>query len=87
MAMSTISIHLPPFEAERTVNVEVSVNGKARRLNYRVEVFHWQDWCGPSEERAEGIKRMIAGYDKNWQLLEIGAPTDRDIPLTFKRIS
>jgi hypothetical protein len=85
--MSTISIHLPPIEAEKAVDVEVSINGMKRKLIYRVEVFRWEDWCQPLEGRAECVKRMISAYDKNWRLLEIGSPTDREVPLTFKRVS
>jgi hypothetical protein len=49
-------------------------------------VFRWEDWCRPSEHRAEGLKRMITAYDRAWQLMEIGAPTAVDVPLMFRRV-
>jgi predicted transcriptional regulator len=84
--MATVAIHLPPIDAERSVDVEVSINGRKRRYSYRVEVFRWEDWCRPKEERATGLKRMITNYDPSWQLMEIGAPTAVDVPLMFRRV-
>jgi hypothetical protein len=85
--MSTVSIQLPPIETDDYVEVDVTVNGKRKRFNYRVEVFRWEDWCHPWEERAEGLKRMITAYDRAWQLMEIGTPTALDVPLMFRRIA
>ena len=50
--MSTVSIALPPIEADTSVDIEVSVNGRKRKYSYRVEVFKWSDSCRPSEHRA-----------------------------------
>lgn len=84
--MNTISIALPPFEAEKAVEVSVAVNGHQKMYRYRVEVFRWSDWWFPPEPRAESLKRILAAYDRNWQLMEIGAPDDSGIPIMFKRI-
>ena len=81
-----IPIDIPPVDTENYVEVDVTINGQKRQIKYRVEIFQWRDWCRPSEERVEGLKRMIATYDKNWQLLQIGMPTDTTIPLTFRRV-
>lgn len=85
--MSTITIELPPIEADRTVEVEVRVNGKGRQYRYRVEVFRWSDWCTTGEERAECLKRMLGNYERGWELMHIGSPSASEIPLTFKRAS
>jgi len=29
---------------------------------------------------------MIEAYDKKWQLLQIGSPTESTVPLMFKRV-
>jgi hypothetical protein len=84
--MTTISIELPPIEAEKSVEVEVRVNGKGRRYNYRVEVFKWET-CSSSELRAECLKRMVSNYERGWELMQIGSPTANEIPITFKRAS
>ncbi len=84
--MNTISIALPPIEAEKAVEVAVTVNGHQKMFRYRVEVFPWSDWWFPPEPRADSLRRIIASYDKDWQLMQIGTPDDRGIPLMFKRI-
>jgi hypothetical protein len=81
-----IPIDLPPVDTENYVEVKVVVNGHKRQFRFRLEVFRWSDWCRPSEERVEGLRRMISAYDKEWQLMQIGVPTDTVIPLMFRRI-
>jgi len=85
--MTPISIQLPPIEAEGYVDVDVSVNGKKKQFKFRVAVFEWSEWRKPSEPRAEALKRIVASYDKSWQLLQIGSPTETSIPLTFRRLN
>lgn len=85
--MATVSIELPPVEAENTVEVEVRVNGKRSLLSYRLEVFNWGEWCRPKERRAECLKRMINSYDREWQLMQIGTPTEQMVPIMFRRVA
>lgn len=85
--MSTVSIALPPIEADSSVDIEVSVNGRKRKYSYRIEVFRWSDSCRPSEHRAECLRRMVESYDKSWQLMQIGAPTEAEVPIMFRRTS
>ena len=82
-----IPIDIPPVDTDNYVEVDVTINGHKRQYKYRVEVFRWRDWCQPTEPRVEGLKRMINTYDKNWQLLQIGMPTETVIPLTFRRVA
>ncbi len=84
--MNTIALALPPVEAEKTVEVSVTVNGHTTMLRYRVELFKWQDWWTPPEPRAESVKRMIQSYDPHWQLCQIGAPDDAGIPIMFRHV-
>lgn len=81
-----IPIDIPPVDTENYVEVDVKVNGHKRQFKYRLEVFHWRDWCQASEERVEGLKRIINAYDKNWQLMLIGMPTDAVVPLMFRHV-
>ncbi len=82
--MNMIAIQLPPVQTDNYVDVDLTVNGKKRKFKYRVEIFKWDEWCSPSESKAEGIRRMINAYDSNWQLVEIGSPTDTTVPLMFR---
>lgn len=83
--MSTISIQLPPVHTDNYVDVDLTVNGKKQQFKYRVEIFKWSDWCTPTETKVDGIRKMIGQYDRNWQLVEIGAPTDFTVPLMFRK--
>ena len=84
--MSMISIQLPPIDAEKTVDVEVRVNGERRAYQYRVELFRWEE-CRTAEARVECLKRILAGYDRGWELMQIGSPTERDVAITFRKSS
>lgn len=84
--MNTVSIQLPPINTESSVEVDVTVNGHKHQFKYRVEVFRWQDWCDPTESRAAGIRKMLAHYDRQWQLMQIGSPTETTVPLMFRHI-
>ena len=85
--MATVSIELPPVEAEKTVEVEVRINGRRSLMSFRLEVFHWGEWCRPSERRAECLKRIIGSYESGWQLMQIGTPTEQIVPILFRRIT
>ena len=83
--MATVSIELPPFEAEHTVDVEVRVNGRKSHLSYRLEVFNWSECRRPQEQRAECLKRIIGSYERGWKLMQIGTPTEQTVPVMFRR--
>jgi len=40
---------------------------------------------GMSEWLKEQAKHAISEYDKNWELIQIGSPTDDNIPLMFRK--
>ena len=84
--MPTINIQLPNMEADQSIEIEVKINGKKKRYNYRVEIFHWTE-CRETENRAECIRHIIKNYDQHWQVVQIGGPTDDYIPLMFKQVS
>jgi hypothetical protein len=46
------------------------------------------DWEGnsiTSGDKVQVLKHKIDSYDKDWELVEIGPPTDKNISLMFKR--
>ena len=83
--MPSISINLPAVDAEQQVEVEVKINGKKKTYHYRVEIFAWEECIEPPQERAACLKRIIDGYDKDWQLVQIGAPMEKAVPIMFKQ--
>ena len=82
--MYSISIPIPSLEADQVVEIEVTINGKARRFNYRVEMYDWEN--GRSvDERVDGLKQFIQEYDNAWQLVEIGSPSSTLVTLMFRQ--
>ncbi|MCP4712473.1 MAG: hypothetical protein GY869_27940 [Planctomycetes bacterium] len=82
--MPAITIQLPQMDAEQHVEVEVKINGQKKRYNYRVEIIAWESCEEPPEERAQCLKKVIENYNHDWQLVEIGSPTEKNIPVMFK---
>ena len=83
--MPSITINLPETEIGQHIEVEVKINGKRKCYNYRVEILYWETCEEPLEERVECIKRVVNSYDQDWELVQIGSPTDRNIAMMFKR--
>lgn len=81
--MSQICINVPRMKANQTINVEVTVDGVKRSLNYRVETFPWSDELGPIE-RIDVLRAFINDYADEWNLVQIGPPENDLIPVMFK---
>ncbi|MGI9173816.1 MAG: hypothetical protein ACR2GR_00665 [Rhodothermales bacterium] len=84
--MSEICIRVPLLQPRQTLNLEVTVDGKKRLTQYRVETFDWMEG-GDSENRIERLRTFIQTYDEGWQLFHIGAPAGTLLPITFRQRS
>lgn len=82
--MPIVAIELPPVDTEDTVEVELTINGVKRKMTYRVELFNWADYVENGDDRVTCLKRMIDTYDKSWRLVQIGVPTESNIPVMFE---
>ncbi len=85
--MREVVLSIPTLEAEQNLEIDVRINGKKRTLKYRVEIVHWQGSEPSSEEKVTVIRHAIDDYDKDWELIQIGAPDDDKIPLMFRKKS
>ena len=83
--MADICIQVPDMDQHKVIEVEVKVNGEKKRYNYRVELFDWTQFTDSTEERIRFMREKIANYDANWQLYQIGAPTEKHIPIMFRQ--
>ena len=54
-------------------------------MQYRVELINWEGAGVPPADKVTVLKHKIAEYNKDWELVEIGAPGKDSIPLTFKK--
>jgi hypothetical protein len=83
--MREIVLQIPTLEAEQNIEIDVQINGKKRRIQYRVEIVDWETDEPTSEEMVAVLKRVIREHDRDWRLIQIGAPTQSRIPIMFKR--
>ena len=83
--MREVVLSIPTLEAEQNLEIDVRINGKKRTLKYRVEIVHWQGSEPTSEEKVTVIRHALDDYDKDWELIQIGAPDEDKIPLMFRK--
>jgi hypothetical protein len=83
--MREVVLQIPTLGAEQNIDIDVKINGKRRTLHYRVEIVDWDEYNGESADKVDVIKRIIKEHDKDWQLIEIGIPTKKNIPIMFRK--
>jgi len=83
--MNEICIHVPSLSEDQTVEVEVTVNGEKRLMNYRVKSFDWTLGGTDPERRIERLRTMINSYDSGWELVQIGPPDGHLVPVMFRQ--
>lgn len=83
--MREVVILIPDVDIEQNVEIDVRINGRKKTLQYRVELLDWEGNDVPPKEKVQVLKHKIAEYDKDWELVEVGAPTDENIPLMFRK--
>jgi len=81
--MANITINLPIMDAEHKIEIEVRVNGKAKKYHYRVELFDWEE-CEEVESKAVCLKNIIEEYDPRWKMIQINEATDKNISVMFR---
>lgn len=76
--MKEISIPLPDFLDKQIAEIEVKINGKKRRFNFKVESFRWEpeDEVSVVEDRIKMLQQRIENYNKAWELIQIFRPKD-----------
>jgi len=84
--MANINIQLPILDAEHKIEIEVKVNGKGKKYHYRVEILDWEE-CQKIDNKAVCLQDMLNKYDHNWQLVQIGEVTDKNVSVMFRERS
>lgn len=82
--MDQVCIPVPMPAADETLELEVTVGGSTHLMQYRIETVTWGPDV-PHGERADQIRTFLANYDPEWSLVQIGAPGDGMVPITFRR--
>jgi hypothetical protein len=83
--MREIVIVVPDFEPEQNVEIEVTINGRKKVIHYRVELVNFEAEGAPPADKVTVLKHRISSHEKDWELVEIGAPTGGTVPLMFRR--
>lgn len=83
--MREVIIQIPTLEAEQNIDIDVRINGKNRTMHYRVEIIDWKDEEETTEEKISVLRRVIDEHEKDWELIQIGAPIRNNIPITFRK--
>ena len=81
--MKEVVILIPDVDVEQNIEIEVRINGRKKTLQYRVELLTWEGNDDPPTDPVPILKKKIDEYDKDWELMEIGAPGKDSIPLMF----
>lgn len=83
--MKEVVLQIPTLEAEQNIEIEVKINGKKRKIIYHVEIVAWNDEDDSTADKISVLRRVIKQYDKDWDLIQIGAPTTEKIPIMFRK--
>ena len=83
--MREIVVLIPEIEPDQNVEIEVSINGKKQTIHYKVELLNWEMNEVPPKEKVTVLKHYIEKKEKSWELIEIGAPDNGNIPLMFRK--
>jgi hypothetical protein len=83
--MREIVVLIPDIEPEQNVEIEVRINGRKRTIQYKVELMSFEAEGAPPKDKVTVLKHKLESYNRDWELVEIGAPADDKIPLMFRR--
>ncbi len=83
--MREVVVLIPSFEGNQNIEIDVSINGKKRILKYRVEIIELEGEDVSTVDKVSVLKRVIKEHDKDWTLVEIGIPTEKNIPIMFRK--
>ncbi len=83
-SVSQICIPVPLPASGEAVEIEVTVGGETRLMQYRVERVTWPARA-THDERFDAIRGFIRDYEEGWELVQIGAPGPGSVPVTFRR--
>ena len=83
--MREVVLQIPTLDTEQNIEIDVKINGKKRTLKYRVEIVGFETDETIVEDRIALLRRVIKEHDKDWELIQIGAPIRDRIPVMFRQ--
>ena len=84
--MREVVLQIPTLESEQNIEIDVRINGKKRTLKYRVEIVDWEEGVVTNEQKVAVLRHVIKEHERDWELIQIGAPVSKDnIPIMFRQ--
>ena len=83
--MREVVIQIPTFDTEQNIEIDVKINGKKRSMKYRVEIITRDVFQNSNDDKITVLRKVIQSHEKDWELIQIGAPTKEDIPIMFRK--
>ncbi|NQU68493.1 MAG: hypothetical protein HQ510_11165 [Candidatus Marinimicrobia bacterium] len=83
--MREIVLQIPTLDTEQNIDIDVKINGRKRSLKYRVEIIAFEATGVESKDKVAVLKKVIKEHDKDWELIQIGAPITNNIPIMFRK--
>jgi len=83
--MREVVISIPNIEAEQNIEIDVKINGKKKTLKYRVEIVEWENHEGEKVDKVSTLRKVVKEHEKDWELIHIGAPSEKSIPIMYRK--
>ena len=83
--MKEVVLQIPTLDAEQNVEIDVKINGRKKTIKYRVEIVELDDLENNTENTVTVLRRVIKEHNKDWELVQIGAPSKNNIPVMFRQ--
>ncbi|MBC8403316.1 MAG: hypothetical protein H8E14_17660 [Candidatus Marinimicrobia bacterium] len=83
--MREIVLQIPTLGAEQNIDIDVRINGRKRSMKYRVEIVDFDEIEPDTDDKVAVLKKVIKEHDKDWELIQIGAPITNNIPIMFRK--
>ena len=85
--MKEITLQIPILDAKQNIDIDVCINGHRRVMKYRVEIVEFDSDPSDRKDTISVLKQVIREHDPDWRVVQISAPIDHMIPITFKKMS
>lgn len=67
------------------MDIDVKINGRKKSLKYQVEIIDFAEIEPENDDKVSVLKKVIKEHDKDWELIQIGAPITNNIPIMFRK--
>jgi hypothetical protein len=81
--MLNLAIPVPNVPGKQDIEIQMSLGGESCKIRYRVEVLPWTDCDLEPDQRVDCVRDKVEAYRNEWELYDIGIPSDESVPLTF----